>query len=377
MVAVTLFCAPVGEGSVFSVAIETSMSVGQLKDAIKSHSPEAITCDAKDLQLFLAKKNNAWLQDDAALRRELDTSFIELSDLCKLENPFLFGPNVSLGENVVHVLVVTPYVPHPARLDRWKKLNELLDKNKKPRLADADETDDMETACDSYDCKGVTTGDNIATPDIYRGLHPTRILRWEKLNKLLARNKKEMSSYCEDTPTVASSGDSFISFEDCEKIMGTSCYKQPSKAIAEDKIDVLYAYLLIAIRPFGWMLTGKDTNRLHTDKTVVGNRVQGEGHFDFFIEGGSTCVGVVLAKRQDSQKGLAQAYLGGEILADVEELTEVFSIVTDFKVWLFSKSLGDKVERCSMSMGSAHDIPERESLKTVAEKIYSLLSGDN
>ncbi|KAF4039436.1 putative PNT domain-containing protein [Phytophthora infestans] len=255
----------------------------------------------------------------------------------------------------------------------------------------------METTCDSYDSEKVTTGDNIATPDIYRGLHPTRILRWEKLNKLLACNKKAMDNYCEDTPTVASSGDSFISFEDCEKIMGTSCYKQPSKAIADDKIDVLYAYLLIAIRPFEWMLTGKDTNRLHfilpvlacvcehfddearihTDKTVVGKRVQGEGHFDFFIERGSTCVGVVLAKRQDYQKGLAQAYLGSEILADVEELTEVFSIVTDFKVWLFSKSLGDKVERCSMSMGSAHDIPERESLKTVAEKIYSLLSGDN
>ncbi|KAF1791785.1 hypothetical protein GQ600_25933 [Phytophthora cactorum] len=62
-----------------------------------------------------------------------------ISDTWKLENPVLFGPNVSLGENVVHVLVVTPRQPHPARLKRWEKLNELLDGKKKARLNYADE----------------------------------------------------------------------------------------------------------------------------------------------------------------------------------------------------------------------------------------------
>ncbi|KAG6949710.1 hypothetical protein JG688_00014509, partial [Phytophthora aleatoria] len=43
-----------------------------LKDAIKAKNTATITCDARNLQLFLAKKNGTWLQDNAPLRSELD-----------------------------------------------------------------------------------------------------------------------------------------------------------------------------------------------------------------------------------------------------------------------------------------------------------------
>ncbi|EEY65423.1 crinkler (CRN) family protein [Phytophthora infestans T30-4] len=60
---VTLYCVVVGvAGSAFPVDIDENKSVGHLKDAIKEKNASTITCDAKNLQLFLAKAGgNAWL----------------------------------------------------------------------------------------------------------------------------------------------------------------------------------------------------------------------------------------------------------------------------------------------------------------------------
>ncbi|KAG3116858.1 hypothetical protein C6341_g27579 [Phytophthora cactorum] len=64
---VTLYCVIVGVGgSAFPVDIDASLSVGHLKKAIKAENSATITCDAKDLQLFLAKKDGgagAWLTE--------------------------------------------------------------------------------------------------------------------------------------------------------------------------------------------------------------------------------------------------------------------------------------------------------------------------
>eukprot|EP00644_Phytophthora_capsici_P012010 jgi/Phyca11/83070/gw1.12.944.1 len=57
-----LFCAIVGaQGTAFSVDIDVSQSVGDLKKAIK-HKNEDIKCPHRDLQLFLAKnEKDEWL----------------------------------------------------------------------------------------------------------------------------------------------------------------------------------------------------------------------------------------------------------------------------------------------------------------------------
>ncbi|KAG3221872.1 hypothetical protein PC129_g7404, partial [Phytophthora cactorum] len=78
-----LFCAIVGEaGSVFPVDIDAGQSVGDLKDAIKAKKPNKITCDADELQLFLAKTDDgAWLssltEDVKKLKKGEKTVFIE------------------------------------------------------------------------------------------------------------------------------------------------------------------------------------------------------------------------------------------------------------------------------------------------------------
>ncbi|KAE8998406.1 hypothetical protein PR003_g19247 [Phytophthora rubi] len=108
---VTLFCAIVGVvRDAFAVNIDAVESVGDLKEAIKKVRGLK-DFDAKNLQLFLAKKDGAWLPDDKALdvllQSKLDASlYTKLCSSWRLDSPALFGPNVSLGEEVVHVLVV-------------------------------------------------------------------------------------------------------------------------------------------------------------------------------------------------------------------------------------------------------------------------------
>ena len=91
---------------------------------------------------------------------------------------------------------------------------------------------------------------------------------------------------------------------------------------------------------------------------------------------GSKRVCVVDAKQDDFPQALAQAYVGSEALADVEGLSAVSSIVTNFKEWYFSRSLDTSIERDDATLCVDHCIPTRDSVKSIAEKIYSMLSED-
>ncbi|KAI9982919.1 hypothetical protein PInf_006723 [Phytophthora infestans] len=74
-----LFCAIVGvAGSVFSVRVDESDSVDDLKEAIKAKKPNDFKdVDAYKLQLFLAKKekgDGAWLAEKDVMEGVSDTS---------------------------------------------------------------------------------------------------------------------------------------------------------------------------------------------------------------------------------------------------------------------------------------------------------------
>eukprot|EP00644_Phytophthora_capsici_P016987 jgi/Phyca11/511373/fgenesh2_kg.PHYCAscaffold_83_\ len=111
---IKLFCVIVGEaGSAFPVGIKPEDTAGDLKEKIKGKNTMTITCDAKDLQLFLAKTHAGWLSDnedlDTLFQSEIDSSsYLRMRASWKLSKPNLFVPGVSLGEDVVHVLVVVP-----------------------------------------------------------------------------------------------------------------------------------------------------------------------------------------------------------------------------------------------------------------------------
>ncbi|KAE9002316.1 hypothetical protein PR001_g18282 [Phytophthora rubi] len=71
---VQLFCAIVGvAGSAFPVDIDTGETMGDLKKAIKKEKKNMLKdIDADKLQLFLAKKDGAWLKDDDPAALELE-----------------------------------------------------------------------------------------------------------------------------------------------------------------------------------------------------------------------------------------------------------------------------------------------------------------
>uniref|UniRef100_P0CV73 Crinkler effector protein 4 n=2 Tax=Phytophthora capsici TaxID=4784 RepID=CRN4_PHYCP len=114
MVKLSLQCAVVDQaGSSFDVEIDDSAKVSKLKKVIKEENPATITCDAKDLQLFLAKKDDAWLDGAGAAAVELDEhghpqGCVQMDPTLWVKNPKHFGDNFQPGEGQVHVLVVVP-----------------------------------------------------------------------------------------------------------------------------------------------------------------------------------------------------------------------------------------------------------------------------
>ncbi|KAE9331781.1 hypothetical protein PR003_g14844, partial [Phytophthora rubi] len=175
---VTLYCAIVGvAGSAFPVDINETLSVGHLKDAIKAKNSTTIACDAKDLQLFLAKQGDAWLTEADVKKGVEDTTGLKLLDAARarLRRVGLSDQDVggvdeeeeAEGRGPVNVLVVVPKqendrspamalgvapsLPpttihrHPERLKRWAAINAMIrqknqEANQKTTSEDAKKT---------------------------------------------------------------------------------------------------------------------------------------------------------------------------------------------------------------------------------------------
>ncbi|KAG1709883.1 hypothetical protein DVH05_016897 [Phytophthora capsici] len=149
---VKLFCTIIGDGSVFVVTIDEGQTVGDLKVAIAAALSYTGRPDL--LQLFLAKtEKNAWLTYDEDLVNKLQQNRVDTSKLQGLwppwklnreKDPPLFGPNVCLGEDVVHVLVVVPAVlpnvlligvneGYTTTISSYMEIAKSLEENKKVR----------------------------------------------------------------------------------------------------------------------------------------------------------------------------------------------------------------------------------------------------
>uniref|UniRef100_M4C441 Crinkler effector protein N-terminal domain-containing protein n=1 Tax=Hyaloperonospora arabidopsidis (strain Emoy2) TaxID=559515 RepID=M4C441_HYAAE len=103
MVQVTLLCAIVGlPRCVSAVKIDTNEVVGILKDAIEAKNAVGVRCDARELRLFLAKKDGVWLRDDGDLDKLVQTEgFLdgmeEMRVSWELSDPSLFGQSITVG----------------------------------------------------------------------------------------------------------------------------------------------------------------------------------------------------------------------------------------------------------------------------------------
>lgn len=115
---VKLFCAVVGVGRVFSVNIDISETVDDLKDKIKEK--EEYGFPASKLKLYLAREGDTWLnsRDDAfrALKKgeipdrikSLMYEELQMLEARNLNNDAYFSKPFERAEDDIHVLVELP-----------------------------------------------------------------------------------------------------------------------------------------------------------------------------------------------------------------------------------------------------------------------------
>jgi DNA replication protein DnaC len=151
-----LFCALVDEkGNPFSIKIDASESVDDLKVAIKQRKERTITCDADNLKLFLGKKSDgAWLDsrsDDVKKLKEGEkTSLIETLTHEDKELQGEFGLDEVLEgmplpkTKEIHMLVVIPKNVM-SLLDDGKRKLQKIDNDAHPRIEIRDLTTQLKS----------------------------------------------------------------------------------------------------------------------------------------------------------------------------------------------------------------------------------------
>ncbi|EEY60146.1 crinkler (CRN) family protein, putative [Phytophthora infestans T30-4] len=127
---VKLFCMFAGlEERVFFVTIHSSRSVGHLKKSIQAKKPWTVTGCAHDLVLFLAKKDNVWLDEASAAALKLDEhghplGLEKMWPTRAIKSARYFGEEFQPDDGHVHVLVVVPNA-YPEWSLRLRKTSEL------------------------------------------------------------------------------------------------------------------------------------------------------------------------------------------------------------------------------------------------------------
>ncbi|CEG36555.1 CRN-like protein [Plasmopara halstedii] len=109
-----LECAVYGEKSVFPVKITRDAKVSALQEAIfdKKRYKERYSFDGSDLTLYLAKKDDAWLNHDYSvedvLQRKIDSGYKKMLSSRKLDDDEYFKKKFQPGDKEIHVLVELP-----------------------------------------------------------------------------------------------------------------------------------------------------------------------------------------------------------------------------------------------------------------------------
>ncbi|GMF41320.1 unnamed protein product [Phytophthora lilii] len=166
---------------------------------------------------------------------------------------------------------------------------------------------------------------------------------------------------------------------------------QPSD-IPDADIELLLARIVDVRKLYGQISDGKEAKRLFfiapiletvsrllknvrilVEEDVVGKNVLLKGRFEFVLKRGIKRISLVQAKREDMLQGLVQNVTGLEALADVEDLTVAYGIVTNFFEWRFLISEDMKVRKHEYSLRTVDTMPSFEGLKEIVGKIYAML----
>lgn len=223
--------------------------------------------------------------------------------------------------------------------------------------------------------------------------HPSvsRKRRWDQLNSILEDVAKRSKRINKDSRAFSA-----VKWGDVEDVLGYQNYKQGIKAVPANVLDLLFSQLLKIGVVFGSVSSGKEAKRLQfitpvlyevcalfegrvkfsLEKDLEGVNIHTNGHFEYVLELGGRKVVVVQAKKTDMEKGMAQALLGDETIADLDNVSEVYAIVTNFHQRYFLKNTDDVIFRDACTLDIEDDVPTKASVGKIAGKIYGLLSGE-
>ncbi|KAL4116591.1 hypothetical protein PRIC2_012043 [Phytophthora ramorum] len=375
---VKLFCVIDGVAeSSFPVDIDADQTVADLKKAIKTKN-EDITAPARKLQLFLAKKDEgrgAWLTEadvkkaDGLTPLDAGGAPLNLVGLSKKDVKFqVTRQHVMAKTTPVHVLVVVP-----------KQEND-----RSPAMA-------------------LGVAPSLPPTTIHR--HPERLKRWAAINAMIRQknqeaNQKTTSGDVKHTNKKRKKHDidktvgySSLCWQDIKPIYNfdDSYDLQPSD-IPDADIQLLLARIKDLRRLYGQISDGKEAKRLFfiapiletvsrqlgdvrilVEEDVDGKNVLLKGRFEFVLQRGTKRISLVQAKREDMLQGLVQNVTGLEALADVEDLSVVYGIVTNFLEWKFLISEDERVRQQECTLPLTDTIPTFEGLKEIVGKIYAML----
>ncbi len=211
--------------------------------------------------------------------------------------------------------------------------------------------------------------------------------RWTKLNEILEGNAKK-------SKTNDSTAYSYLTWNQVEPIFHPTNNIQPQRAMDDVQLEFLAKYLSFATKSFGSISSGKEAKRLHfiapilvcvctlfegdviiaVEEDLPGKFIKAHGRFEFMIRRGGKAVCIIEAKKDDIDQGMAQDLVGCEVAAELGGLDVVYGIVTNYVQWNFFCLRDDKVEMEECSICITPEGPEKQSLKRIAEKIYSMLS---
>ncbi|KAG2916328.1 hypothetical protein PC114_g7557 [Phytophthora cactorum] len=273
-----------------------------------------------------------------------DTSYVKMRASWKLNKPSLFGPNVSLGEDVIHVLVVVP-----------GDLNQVAKDTRSART---------------------------------HSEH--RRKRWRELNEILDKNKKAKTNGDDGSST----GYSYVRWSEVKSVLDYERYKQERKPIPDHAFDFLIKYLKYAAEAMnGYTDASREAKRYHfiapvlimlcslfvdvkleVEESVDGNEVHANGNFEFVLTRGKTKICIVEAKNNDFDQGKAQALIGCEAVADREGLYVVYGIVTDFMKWQLYRCGENSILLDSSTLSAKSEELDTGSMRDVCEMIYGALS---
>ncbi|CAK4955972.1 unnamed protein product [Aphanomyces euteiches] len=372
----TVFCVVVGEGRPFSIDIDAGKTVDHLKDKIKEKNKNTITCDAKDLQLYLALKGGLQLKDGAWL-----------SD----EDPDLEGLSQPAEGNTV----LPKYVNEERKMKETKKLSKFFSGGDYPAYCN-DETIHVV----------VTKQEALGVAPTTKHRHPERLKRWAAINAMIRQKNQEANQETtnEDAKTNKKRknrdvnktvGYSSLCWEDIKSIYNfeDSYDLQPNVSdIPDADIQLLLARIHDLRDLYGQVTDGKEAKRLFfiapiletvsrlikdvrilVEEDVAGKNVLLNGRFEFVLKRGKKRISLVEAKREDMLQGLVQNVTGLEALADVENLSVTYGIVTNFLEWTFLISEDTEVRKHEYSLRTVDTIPSFEGLKEIVGKIYAML----